>query len=222
MSKRKIAAVAAGIAAVAAGSVAFAAIPDGNGVIHGCYGKPGSARPGAVRVIDTGNGEACTSNQSPLNWNQPGPTGPTGAKGDKGDTGDAGQPGPATLAPAYIKRVSQKDIPITDSLPEALIASLSLPAGTYVVSVTGHDRVDAANVLDGHCKLYKNTKSGTLLDETLAKSDDALAGSIAMTEMVGSGSAFTVDLYCDSGGEDDNFVNSVELTAYQTGAVTAQ
>ena len=32
--------------------VAFASIPDANGVIHGCYGKPGTPYKGQLRVRD--------------------------------------------------------------------------------------------------------------------------------------------------------------------------
>jgi hypothetical protein len=89
MSKTKIAAIAAGIAAVAAaGSVAFAAIPDGNGVIHACYGKPGSPKPGAIRVIDPSKSEACSSLENPLDWNQAGQAGSPGVSGYEVVTSD--------------------------------------------------------------------------------------------------------------------------------------
>ena len=53
--------------------VALGSIPDGSGVIHGCY-KPG----GQLRVIDTADGQDCKSGESGLNWNQTGTTGPPG------------------------------------------------------------------------------------------------------------------------------------------------
>jgi hypothetical protein len=71
-------------AAVTGGAVAYAAIPDGSGVIHGCYSK----RDGTLRVIDTATGASCSAaKESPLTWNQAGPPGPPGPKGDKGDPG---------------------------------------------------------------------------------------------------------------------------------------
>ena len=83
----------AGLAAVAAG-VAWAAIPDGNGVITACVHKS----TGQVRVIDTGGSqpESCKSQETEISWNQGGPTGPVGPPGptgDKGPTGDQGPPG---------------------------------------------------------------------------------------------------------------------------------
>ena len=88
-----LATVAAGLAA--GGSVAYATIPDGNGVIHGCYQKQG----GQLRVIDSGKGATCNGFEQALNWSQTGPQGPQGSqgpqgpKGDKGDKGDQGLPG---------------------------------------------------------------------------------------------------------------------------------
>jgi hypothetical protein len=48
------------VLAVGAG-VGYAAIPDGGGVIHGCYDNKG-----ALRVIDTQAGDTCKHNESSL------------------------------------------------------------------------------------------------------------------------------------------------------------
>jgi len=82
--------VAGPAAALALGSVALGSIPDGNGVIHSCYGKSG----GNLRVLDAANAN-CGGNETALTWNTTGPAGPQGPKGDKGDTGPAGPAGPA-------------------------------------------------------------------------------------------------------------------------------
>jgi len=80
-------------AAVTGGAVAYAAIPDGSGLIHGCYSK----RDGTLRVIDTTTGGSCSAGkENPLNWNQAGSTGasgPTGASGATGATGTTGATG---------------------------------------------------------------------------------------------------------------------------------
>ena len=55
-------AVAAATALMAAGGLAYAAIPDAGGVIHSCYTRSS----GAWRVIDTGLGQACKSNEAVL------------------------------------------------------------------------------------------------------------------------------------------------------------
>jgi hypothetical protein len=79
------------VALAAAAGIGYAAIPDGGGVIHGCYNT--AANPsGSLRVIDTEAGGKCAKNEKPLVWNQ---QGPKGDKGDKGDTGPAGPAGPS-------------------------------------------------------------------------------------------------------------------------------
>jgi hypothetical protein len=81
------------VLAVAAG-VAYAAIPDSGGVIHGCYNRSN----GQLRVIDPGAGESCKTPESVLDWNQ---TGPAGAAGPAGPPGPAGPAGPAgSIGPA--------------------------------------------------------------------------------------------------------------------------
>src|SRR5262249_4043252 len=76
-SGRVVLAVAVGGAVFGIASAVQADIPDA-GVIHGCYGKPGTPQKGQLRVIDASKGEQCRFYESPLNWNQTGPTGPTG------------------------------------------------------------------------------------------------------------------------------------------------
>jgi hypothetical protein len=55
---------------VALGGVAFAAIPDSNGTIHGCYQK----QRGNLRVVDSS--DECRGNERSLDWNQGGQPGP--------------------------------------------------------------------------------------------------------------------------------------------------
>jgi len=67
--------------------VAYASIPDAQGVIHACY----KTDSGQVRVIDDG---ACLPSEAALEWSQTGPQGLPGPKGDQGPKGDPGPPGP--------------------------------------------------------------------------------------------------------------------------------
>jgi hypothetical protein len=55
-------AAAAATVLMAASGLAYAAIPDAGGVIHSCYTKSS----GAWRVIDTGLGQTCKSNEAAL------------------------------------------------------------------------------------------------------------------------------------------------------------
>jgi hypothetical protein len=72
MDFRKLGAAAVAVAALAAGA-AYAAIPDGSGIIHGCYEK----KTGELRVTDpeTGTPKPCTTKELALDWNQQGPAG---------------------------------------------------------------------------------------------------------------------------------------------------
>jgi hypothetical protein len=77
-------------------TVAFAQIPDSDGVIHACY----HTGNGGIRVVN--DATECTSGESPLDWYQagaagaqgpPGPAGPAGADGPQGPQGVQGLPG---------------------------------------------------------------------------------------------------------------------------------
>jgi hypothetical protein len=73
---------------LAMGGFAVAAIPDGSGVIHGCYKK----KKGTLRLV---SGTKCKKSEKSISWNekgQPGTAGAQGAQGGKGDKGDAGTP----------------------------------------------------------------------------------------------------------------------------------
>src|SRR5690349_4321361 len=86
--------VAIAIAAfgLAVGGIAYASIPDSNGVIHACY-NTGANPSGAVRVVDTGLNVSCSKNEKPLTWNQTGPQGPQGPQGAAGARGSTGSTG---------------------------------------------------------------------------------------------------------------------------------
>ena len=76
--------------ALAAG-MAYAAIPDSNGVVQACYQKVN----GQLRVIDTSKGGNCNASENALSWNQTGPPGAKGTTGAKGPTGRQGRDRPA-------------------------------------------------------------------------------------------------------------------------------
>jgi hypothetical protein len=69
--------VAAVLVVLVAAVAATAAIPDANGVIHGCR----NTKSGALRVIDTDKGQTCGKDEAALSWNQTGPQGPAGVSG---------------------------------------------------------------------------------------------------------------------------------------------
>jgi hypothetical protein len=131
--RRTFAAVAAVAALALAAGVAYATIPDGQGVIHACY----RTNKGDVRVIDSGS---CAAGEAALSWNQTGPQGPAGPagpqglqgpQGPRGPEGPAGPPGdPATGATVYWVKVN------ADGTSVALVGHLVGKSGaTYVVSL---------------------------------------------------------------------------------------
>ena len=69
--RRLLAAICGVVVIAGAGSIAWASIPDGSGVIHGCYQK----NNGALRVVDTAKGQRCNQSEQPHNWSQQGGTG---------------------------------------------------------------------------------------------------------------------------------------------------
>src|SRR5690349_17871113 len=133
MSRTSLIAIAALASLVLAGGVAYASIPDADGVIHGCY----KTQNGQLRVIDSGG---CLPSEAALDWNQTGPTGPQGAQGL---TGPAGPPGPSgTLAWAHVAANGT----VLGSSGNVTIAHPA--AGQYCVAVTGGTVHAAMAVLD--------------------------------------------------------------------------
>jgi hypothetical protein len=54
--------------AVVTGALAFASIPDANGVFHGCA----RTSTGALRIIDTGKGQSCKASETAVSWDKAG------------------------------------------------------------------------------------------------------------------------------------------------------
>jgi hypothetical protein len=67
--------VALGLMLALIGGIAYAAIPDANGVIHGCYHNVS----GNLRVVDPAT--SCLPSETAITWNQSGQQGPPGLSG---------------------------------------------------------------------------------------------------------------------------------------------
>lgn len=80
--------LAGAVVAVGLAGTAYATVPGGDGVIHGCYAKSG----GTLRVIDA-SVTSCKSGETALNWDQHGQPGPQGPQGEPGPAGPQGEPG---------------------------------------------------------------------------------------------------------------------------------
>jgi hypothetical protein len=122
--KSRSAVVGAVVTAVAlAAGVAYATIPDGQGVIHACY----KTDNGQLRIVDDAD---CNPSETSLSWSQVGPEGLAGAKGDagpKGDPGADGAQGPSGLASViHVSHVFQTSFQITGG-------DVPCPSGTTVL-----------------------------------------------------------------------------------------
>ena len=75
-------ALVATVAALSVAGLAYASIPDGSGVIHGCYSPSGAdATNGTpLNIVDSPTA-SCGKNKQPISWNQTGPAGPPGISG---------------------------------------------------------------------------------------------------------------------------------------------
>jgi type VI secretion system (T6SS) effector Hcp len=89
-------------------ALAVASVPDGNGVVHACYGVNALGVPAAttttpnVRIVDPSAGQTCATTGPPgggpalertLSWNTAGPQGPQGLPGTNGTNGPQGPAG---------------------------------------------------------------------------------------------------------------------------------
>jgi len=117
-------------------SVVQAAIPDSNGVIHGCVQPSGN-----LRVVDSTT-SACKQNETPLDWNQTGPQGSPGTSS-----------GVQTRVPGAI----------TFDATATPVVSLTLPAGSWMV--IGHaEMIAGAGLAAGRCFVATDAGSGPLSD----------------------------------------------------------
>jgi hypothetical protein len=208
---------------VACAGIAYAAIPGGDGVIHGCINT--SANPsGALRVIDTDAGAKCAKNERALDFNQRGPKGEQGEQGiqgPKGDDGAPGAPGISTVTFAITPKPTSnniQDVPteiITRSLPEgswAIVATVNAEAGIGVFA-------DDDQVGDFSCQLRNGTTViGGAADRRLRPAGETVKQSLTMNggAVIAAGGG-EVSVYCRSqlGGQA---VEQAQLMIMKVGA----
>jgi hypothetical protein len=165
---------------------------------------------------------------------EPGPAGPAGAKGDKGDPGAQGAQGPqgvpgppgppgsdgtgGGLPPAFRSSTSGAT-PITTAFPElTTVATLSLPAGSFLLFATGNASLQGVGGAQGAgvCRISSPTRR-------LSGSDVPVVGPQAGLSLVGSsdgGGAMAVRLDCASTAGTMS-VAGATLYAIQVSGVTA-
>lgn len=202
--RRALVAGVAILAAAAASGIAYASIPDGNGVIHGCYQKAA----GVLRVIDPATA-SCHSSEVALNWNQTGPAGPRGATGAAGPAGPTGATGPSDAWHRY----DQGPYGLADPMTEQLF---NLPAGNFLVHGTAivNDPVYAAHV---RCALI-DARSEIVDTIIVAITSPNDAASLTLEATESNATAGSWELQCSS--ETPNVqVSEIRFFAIDVGAV---
>jgi hypothetical protein len=212
-----------GVAAVlgallVAGGIAYAAIPDGGGVIHSCYAKLN----GQLRVIDSEKGQRCSTNEVSLNWNAkgpPGPAGPSGPQGPQGlqgvqgvqgQTGSKGATGPSGVSHGLL--ASAQSVPIANGSPlSKVVAMYSVAPGTYMIWAQANLN-DGLNDANGGCDVKVNgtTVPGSATDSHIQTGVDNLTLVTAAT-LTGGGSV--VELDCASSDNTTTANGNLALVA---------
>jgi Collagen triple helix repeat (20 copies) len=215
------AAFAATAALLVAGGVAYATIPDSNGVIHGCYAKSG----GALRVIDA-SVTNCKSTETSLDWNVQGQQGPQGAQGPPGPQGDPGPQGvqgvagpqgpqgPSGLSHAYV--AATKLVPIAQFPAVSSTASIAnVPAGSYLV--WAQVSLDDPQNLAGSCTVSVNgtADQGTQTVFSTSPTGGANMTLVATETLTGGGSSVGLDC----GADDATTIATVHLALVTVDAV---
>jgi hypothetical protein len=176
------------------------------GVVHGCVLK----KTGALRVVKPG--KRCRRGEAVIDWNHQGPPGVRGAigigsqgsKGDQGAPGGQGAPGaqgPAGVTTAFQTQAGEfpsSPVPVPYS-PATSVASLTLPAGNYMATVTGDGRQGSGSDLtraNWTCALHVNGGSPIAVDDF-----DTFAGGLRVTvalngEVSIPAGGGTLALYC--------------------------
>ncbi len=124
--------------AVVVGGIAYASIPDGSGVIHGCTLK----NIGILRVVD--DASKCRPWETPLDWN---------AQGQVGEKGEKGEPGQGIGAP-YVKQ-TEEVVTADDQL-----VFVDCNPGDTVLS-GGYDLLADTGVLTAEASAPNNTSSSS-------------------------------------------------------------
>jgi len=148
-----------------------------------------------------------------------GPKGDTGAPGPKGDTGakgDQGDPGPAGFSHAY---TSSHPLGIVLGNAPSALATLSLPAGSYVLIATMRVIDESTSIAAVSCA-FNTPNPNPILNVGLTGIDDrqVITGNLPVTLSEDT----TVSIKCSASGGNPVFADEVTFTAMQVGEITRQ
>lgn len=233
MDIRRLSIVAAALVLILFAAVTLATIPGPNGVVSGCFSKNGDS----LRILDTALG-TCSSNETLLTWNEPGPQGPigpqgpqgvagppgaTGARGPAGPAGPTGETGPTgppgSAGPAGpAGDAGQAWFKFTTNfggLENAGqdILSLNVPAGLYLVKGS----LSLINAVDSNQNATCTLSTGYKTEAFLGGNGDAASRlSMSLIDVVAFNSSGTVTLHCQGFGV---IINRANLAMVSTSAV---
>ncbi|HKX82764.1 MAG TPA: hypothetical protein VJL58_00960 [Pyrinomonadaceae bacterium] len=142
-------------------AIAYASIPDANGIIHGCYKKAG----GTLRVVD--GGVQCASNELALNWNQTGPQGPPAPmEGPAGGALDGMYPNPGIADGAVTTtEIANGTIGIAD-LANGAVSAPKLLGGAAATNVWGNNQWAPSNATQRGFVHIRRNSVGRLWEES--------------------------------------------------------
>jgi hypothetical protein len=147
-----------------------------------------------------------------------GTTGPPGARGATGGTGAKGDTGPRGPSDAYSTSVAG---PVAMAkLTLTILASLSLPAGKYIIFAKAYFDADPGNLDTVQCILRaegdSDTSYATVYKQLSGASDQPQTLTANVLHEYGTGG--TADLIC--GSTDSGTANNVVISAIKVAALT--
>jgi hypothetical protein len=215
--KPAVVAVAIAAALLVAGGIAYATIPDGSGVIHGCYQK----NQGTLRVIDTGTTQTCSSSEAPLTWSQTGPQGEQGIQGQQGIQGPKGDTGPTGPSDVYsvdgygqpVKGISPSPTVVTN-----LATTSTLPMGNYFVQSEVEIRNSQPVYSEYFCDLVDS--SSNVYQEARVDADaNTTWVTVPVQAVVTLASPDTISFQCSSNSSYGSEAFNWQLAAIKIGTV---
>jgi hypothetical protein len=192
--------------------------------IHACYAKRG----GALRIAVGGK---CRRSEAAISWNQVGQAGAAGragANGSSGATGQTGPMGPSGPSDVYVNNIGTIDPLGTD--PFSVSGSLTVPAGSYVVSGRANFYNSGSNSgprptcsINAGADIFHGHQLDYETDELGANSVGSfhIFGGVSLTGTYTFTSQGTLLMNCHQVGADANVsANSVTLIAEKVGSLT--
>jgi hypothetical protein len=203
-----VVAVAIAGALLLAGGIAYATIPDSNGVIHACY----KSSQGTLRLIDPGKSQACLDSETAVNWSQ---TGPQGIQGPKGDTGPTG-PSDVYSVDGYGQPV--KGISPSPTVWESLATTPTLPAGSYFVQSEVELYNENSAQTEYFCDLVDSSSNEYQTERATADPNTSWV-TLPVQAVITLASPDTVTFRCSSNSSFGSEAFNWELDAIKVGAV---